>query len=49
MITQYSYAYDSQDAEAFAQLFVEDGLFEIFVPGRTRPVVSLRSRTAIRE
>ena len=44
MIAQYSYAYDSQDAEAFAQRCVEDGLFEIFVPGQTRPLVSLQVR-----
>ena len=49
MIAQYSYAYDSQDAAAFAQLFVEDGVFEVFVPGRARPAVRLRSRVAIRE
>ena len=49
MIARYSYAYDSQDAAAFAQLFVEDGVFEVFVPGRARPAVRLRSRVAIRE
>jgi hypothetical protein len=27
VIAQYSYTYDSQDAEGFAQLFVEDGVF----------------------
>lgn len=48
MIAQYGYAYDSQDAEAFAALFVEDGVFEIFVPGRVRPTVRLQSREEIR-
>ena len=46
---QYSYTYDSQDAEGFAQLFVEDGVFEVFVPGKTTASVRLRSRTEIRE
>ncbi len=48
-IAQYSYTYDSQDAEGFAQLFVEDGVFEVFVPGKTTASVRLRSRTEIRE
>jgi len=26
-----------EDAEGFARLFVEDGVFEIFVPGKTAP------------
>ena len=49
IIAQYSYTYDSQDAEGFAQLFVEDGVFEVFVPGKTTASVRLRSRTEIRE
>ena len=49
MIAQYSYTYDGKDAEGFAQLFVEDGVFEIFVPGKTGPSVRLQSRKAIRE
>jgi uncharacterized protein (TIGR02246 family) len=49
IIAQYSYAYDSKDAEAFAQLFVADGVFEIFGPGQANPTVRLRSRPAIRE
>jgi SnoaL-like domain len=48
-IAQYSYTYDSQDAEGFAQLFVEDGVFEVFGPGQTTASVRLRSRTEIRE
>ena len=48
-IAQYSYAYDSKDAEGFAQLFVEDGVFEVFVPGRTTASVRLQSRMEIRE
>ena len=49
MIARYSYAYDSKDAEAFAQFFVEGGVFEVIVPGESRPTVRLSSRTAIRE
>jgi uncharacterized protein (TIGR02246 family) len=48
MIAQYSYAYDSKDADGFAQVFAENGIFEIFVPGKTMPVVRLQSRQAIR-
>ena len=49
MIARYSYTYDGQDADGFAQLFVEDGVFEIFVPGKTNPSVRLQSRKEIRE
>ena len=48
MIARYSYTYDSQDAEGFAQVFAEDGVFEIFVPGETGPAVRLQSRQEIR-
>lgn len=49
MIARYSYAYDSEDADGFAEVFVEDGVFEIFVPGKTSPSVRLPSRQEIRE
>jgi len=48
IIAQYSYTYDSQDAEGFAQLFVEDGVFEVFAPGQTSASVRLQSRAEIR-
>jgi hypothetical protein len=32
VIAQYSYMYDSLDADGFARLFAEDGVFEVFVP-----------------
>jgi uncharacterized protein (TIGR02246 family) len=48
MIAQYAYAYDHEDAEGFAHVFVENGVFEIFVPGRTIPAVRLQSRADIR-
>jgi len=49
VIARYSYAYDSKDAEAFASLFVPDGVFEIMIPGERTPRVRLSSRAAIRE
>ena len=49
IIAQYSYTYDGKDAEGFAQLFVEDGVFEVFVPGKTTASVRLHSRTEILE
>lgn len=49
VIARYSYSYDGGDADAFAQLFVEDAIFEVIVPTQARPVVRVFSRAAIRE
>jgi len=49
LIARYSYTYDSKDADGFAQLFVEDGVFEVFVPGKATASVRLQSRAEIRE
>jgi ketosteroid isomerase-like protein len=49
MIAQYAYAYDSSDVDGFAQVFAEDGVFEIFVPGGASPAVRLQSRHEIYE
>jgi ketosteroid isomerase-like protein len=49
MISQYAYAYDSNDAEGFAQVFAEDGVLEIFIPGETIPAIRLQSRKEIHE
>ena len=49
VVARYSYSYDGGDADAFAQLFVEDAIFEVIVPTQSRPVVSVLSRAAIRE
>jgi uncharacterized protein (TIGR02246 family) len=49
MIAQYAYAYDNKDAEGFARVFADNGVFEIFVPGKTVPAVRLQSREEIRE
>lgn len=48
-IAAYSYCYDGQDADGFAALFTEDGLWEAWGPGATTPEVRLPSRDAIRE
>jgi SnoaL-like protein len=47
MIAQYSYTYDERDADGFAQVFLEEGVLEIFVPGKGRPAVRLQSRQEI--
>src|SRR6476659_5685998 len=47
VIAKYSHTYDSKDADGFAQLFVEDGIFEIVVRGQPDPIVRLSSRAAI--
>jgi len=47
VIARYSHAYDSKDAEAVGQLFVEDGIFEVIVAGEPSPRVRLLSRVAI--
>lgn len=49
MIAEYSYTYDARDAEGFAQVFAEDGVFEIYVPGATSPAVRLQSRQEIHD
>ena len=49
IIARYSHTYDGQDADGFAELFVEDGVFEVFVPGRAGATVRLQSRAEIRE
>jgi ketosteroid isomerase-like protein len=47
VIAQYSYTYDSQDAEGFARLFAEDGVFEVFVQVKDAAVLRLQSQAAI--
>jgi ketosteroid isomerase-like protein len=49
MIAQYAYTYDGSDADGFAQVFTEDGVFEIIIPGKTTPAVRLQSRKEIYE
>ena len=47
MIGRYSYAYDGRDADAYASLFTEDAVFEVYV-GRDYPLVRKQGREAIR-
>ncbi len=49
VIARYSYAYDSKDPDAFASLFVDDGIFEVIVRGASSSTVRISSRAAIRE
>ena len=49
MISQYAYAYDSNDAHGFAEVFAEDGVLEIFIPGEASPALRLQSRKEIYE
>ena len=46
-IAQYSHTYDGQDAEGFARLFAEDGVFEVFVPAKEVAVLRLASQAVI--
>ena len=39
VITQYSYTYDTKDAEGFAALFTEDAVWESFASGAPMPRV----------
>ena len=49
MIARYAYACDGRGADAFAQLFIEDGILEVTVPGSPEPTVRLSSRAEIHE
>ncbi len=47
-IGRYSYAYDGRDADAYAALFTEDAVFEVYA-GRDHPLVHKEGRDTIRE
>jgi uncharacterized protein (TIGR02246 family) len=47
VIARYSYTWDGKDADGFAQLFVEEGVWELCGPEATQPQARLESRTAI--
>jgi hypothetical protein len=47
VIAQYAYTYDGRDADGFAQLFTEDGIFEVRYAGSSQPELLLTSRAAI--
>ena len=45
-IARYSYAWDGKDADAYAALFTEDAVFEVFAGG-DEPVIHNEGRAAI--
>ena len=47
MIARYSYAWDGQDADAYAALLTTDGVFEVFAAAREEPVIRNEGRDAI--
>ena len=47
VIARYAYTYDGRDADGFAQLFTEDGIFEVIPAGDSPPELRLESRAAI--
>jgi SnoaL-like domain len=48
VIARYSYTYDGRDADGFAQLFTDDGIFEVIPAGGSPPELRLETRAAIR-
>ncbi len=46
-IAQYSYTYDSLDADGYAKVFTEDAVFEMFFSGAKTPEIRLESRESI--
>jgi hypothetical protein len=47
VIARYAYTYDGRDADGFAQLFAERGIFEVIPAGGSHPELRLESRAAI--
>ncbi len=47
VIARYSYTCDGRDADGFAHLFTEDGIFEVMYSGGHHPELRLESRDAI--
>ncbi|MYA19076.1 MAG: nuclear transport factor 2 family protein [Chloroflexi bacterium] len=45
-IAHYSYAWDGRDSDAYAALFTEDGVFEVYTGG-DEPVIHNEGRAAI--
>lgn len=49
VIARYSYAYDSRDADGFANLFIEDAVWEYYFYDQEKPEIKLNSREEIRD
>lgn len=47
-VARYSYTFDSGDAEGWAEVFTEDGLWEFYAAGATTPATRLEGRDALR-
>ena len=47
VIARYAYTYDGRDADGFAQLFTEGGIFEVIPAGGSQPELRLETRAAI--
>ena len=47
VIVRYAYTYDGRDADGFAELFTEDGIFEVIAAGDHHPELRLENRAAI--
>ena len=44
VIARYSYAYDSRDADGFANLFIEDAVWEYYFYDQEKPSETLEAR-----
>jgi uncharacterized protein (TIGR02246 family) len=47
VVAQYAYTWDTKDAEAYANLFTEDGISEVWLPGKSEPLARRDTRQAI--
>ncbi|HUV44579.1 MAG TPA: nuclear transport factor 2 family protein [Dehalococcoidales bacterium] len=48
-VARYSYTFDSGDAEGWANVFTEDGLWEFYAAGATTPATKLEGREQLRD
>lgn len=49
LITNYSFAWDSADAEAFAELFTDDAVCKFYLNGASEPASELHGKEAMRQ
>jgi len=48
-IARYSYTFDSGDTVGWANIFIEDGLWEFYAQGATQPSVRLEGHAALKD